>query len=74
MRHRFLSGWFGAGLRSDLLVFVAVGTVSIVGFACATAVQAAEEEAAPEAAAAEGNYVQCSCNNYQCGKKRVELS
>ena len=53
MRHRFLSGWFGAGLRSDLLVFVAVGTVSIVGFACATAVQAAEEEAAPEAAAAE---------------------
>lgn len=26
----------------------------------------------PEAVAAEGsNYVQCSCNNYQCGKKRV---
>jgi len=26
----------------------------------------------PEASAADGNYVQCSCNNYQCGKKRIE--
>jgi len=27
-----------------------------------------------EAAAADANYVQCVCNNYQCGKRRAEFA
>jgi biopolymer transport protein ExbB len=49
MRHRFLSGWFAAAAGSYLLLFLALGTFTAVGFLNATAVQA-EEEAAKEAA------------------------
>jgi biopolymer transport protein ExbB len=54
MRHRLLSGWFGAGLRLYLLWFLALGTFSLAGFVDATAVLAAEEEAAEPAAEEEG--------------------
>jgi len=49
MRHRLSSGWFGAGLCSYLLLFLALGTFSLVGFVDATAVRAAEEEPVAEA-------------------------
>jgi len=45
MRHRFLSGWFKAGLCSYLLLFLAAGTFSLVGFVHTAAVEAQEEEA-----------------------------
>ena len=50
MRHRLLSGWFGAGLCSYLLLFLALGAFSLVGFVDATAVRAAEEDPAEPAA------------------------
>jgi len=53
MRHRLSSGWFGAGLCSYLLLFLALGTFSLVGLVDATAVRAAEEEPAAEPAPAE---------------------
>ena len=49
MRHRFFSGWLGAGLCSYLLLFVAAGVFSLVGFVHTAAVQAQDEEAAEEA-------------------------
>jgi len=57
MRHRFLSGWFGAGLCSYLLLFVALGTFSVVAFIDAAAARAADEAAAEDEAApaAEGD-------------------
>ncbi len=45
MRHRFFSGWLGAGLRSYLLLLVAAGAFSLVGFVHTAAVQAQEEGA-----------------------------
>ncbi|HUT93566.1 MAG TPA: MotA/TolQ/ExbB proton channel family protein [Thermoguttaceae bacterium] len=53
MRHRLLSGWFGAGLCSYSLLFLALGTFSLVGFVDATAVRAAEEKPAEPAAEGE---------------------
>jgi len=49
MRRRLMSGWFRAGLCSYLLLFLALGAFSLVGFIDATVVLAQGEEAAPEA-------------------------
>ena len=42
MRHRFFSGWLGAGLCSYLLLFIAAGAFSLVGFVHTAAVEAQE--------------------------------
>ncbi len=53
MRHRFLSGWFAAGVCSYLLLLIALGTFSAVGFVSAPDALAAEEAAEEDAAAAD---------------------
>jgi biopolymer transport protein ExbB len=53
MRHWLFSGWFGAGLCSYLLLFIALGTFSLIGLVDARAVYAQAEEGAAEEEAEE---------------------